>query len=655
LSWDAGNDLYVLDGFNQRLLVVPFTFSGGLPTEGTVMAFPQTLTSNLYTPSSLVVWPGGKNITITDLGNPAPSQPGYPAAAADVITLTPGNPTVSLTSSTGTGTATGSVAMANVGSAPIGYSQGNPDLFVYDGTATAPNASQTIQITNTNGGACTPLAVTLSIGEFCTFGVSYTPNNLTATQTLAVTPYTNALGGSTAPANLVTLNVTGTYTGAGILITPTTLNFGGEFSGNPDPQTITITNTGASALVFSSFTLTLNQEGEFSISANTCPVSPAGLAAGASCTVSIDASQFFSFAGTANGTLSIADNALNSPQTVTMTIDGSLGSGPTVPSSGTTCNGIYSGVFSGNVTVSAGQDCIFVNGGGVNGNVTENGGNLELIQSQVSNNVQINSGTFTIGPGTTIGNNLQIQGLPSGSGQNQVCGTTVKNDFQVQNNGTAVIIGDPPSCAGNTVRGNLQVQNNSGATTVDGNTVTNNLQDQNNTGPTQVFNNVVGNNLTCQGDSSITGGGNTANSIQGQCVFPVTPGSVTPNDHQIINNGVALSSSYVRNSNDVQPNARFGFGLMGAVGPGITPDSNGGSTSNEAQPTNNSETTDNPQSNTENEHGDVTTTGDTVMATSSVQTSDDAQSTDGTKPSNEATPSTPAMPGTDEKASDKQE
>jgi hypothetical protein len=67
------------------------------------------------------------------------------------------------------------------------------------------------------------------------------------------------------------------------------------------------------------------------------------------------------------------------------------------------------------------------------------------------------------------------------------------------------------------VGGNLTVQNNSASTIVNGNTVNGNLQVQDNTAPTQVFTNIVGANLQCQLNSSITGGGNTAQSKQGQC------------------------------------------------------------------------------------------------------------------------------------------
>ena len=187
------------------------------------------------------------------------------------------------------------------------------------------------------------------------------------------------------------------------------------------------------------------------------------------------------------------------------------------------CNGSYNGMSVTDLTVLDGQDCNFLNGS-VSGNVQQRGGKLKLAQSNVAGNVQvIGGGSFTIGPGLTIGGNLQIHNLPSGAGTNTVCGTTVGGNLQFHNNGTAVMIGstDRGSCAGNVIGGNLEVHNNSAATTVVANTVTGNLDDHNNAGPTQVFFDVVGKTLTCKQNASITGGGNTAKSTQGQCAaFP---------------------------------------------------------------------------------------------------------------------------------------
>ena len=189
-----------------------------------------------------------------------------------------------------------------------------------------------------------------------------------------------------------------------------------------------------------------------------------------------------------------------------------------VPTSGATCNGTYNGTFKGNITVSNGQDCSFV-GGGVTGNVTVTGGNLALSNATVGNNVQINGGgSFSIGPSVKIKGNLQIQNIPAGPGQNQVCGSTVSGDLQFQNNGTAVQIGSSsPTCPGNTIGGNLTIQGNTAATVIFGNSIGGNLQDQNNTAATQVSNNTVGNNLQCQSNTTISGGGNTAHQKQGQC------------------------------------------------------------------------------------------------------------------------------------------
>ncbi len=247
-----------------------------------------------------------------------------------------------------------------------------------------------------------------------------------------------------------------------------------------------------------------------------------------------------------------------------------------VPTSGTACNGAYSGTFQGNLTVVGAQACVFV-GGGTSGNITETGGNLVLNGATVGGSVSVSGGslvlsggtvggnvtvsgssTFSIGPSTTIKGNLQIQGIPSGSATNQVCATSISGNLQFQSNGTSVLIGSgTSSCAGNVVKGSLQVlsntaaitidgntvggtmqvqsnsavitmdtnkvsaamqvQSNSGATTVDGNSVGGTLQDQSNTGATQVFSNIITGALQCQSNTTITGGSNTAASKTGQC------------------------------------------------------------------------------------------------------------------------------------------
>jgi hypothetical protein len=192
---------------------------------------------------------------------------------------------------------------------------------------------------------------------------------------------------------------------------------------------------------------------------------------------------------------------------------------PVAPSSADTCNGTFTGLFAGNLTVTTGQDCVFSGGATVEGNIHVTGGTLELSAATVKGQVQVQGGgTVSILQSTHIEGNLQIQNLPAGSTQIQICGATVDGNLQYQNNGAVVTIGGDPACAGNTIGRNLQISGNSAPAQVIGNTVGGNLQVQNNTGPsTQVSENVVSKNLQCENNASITGGGNSAQKKQGQC------------------------------------------------------------------------------------------------------------------------------------------
>ena len=203
---------------------------------------------------------------------------------------------------------------------------------------------------------------------------------------------------------------------------------------------------------------------------------------------------------------------------------------------GNNCNGTFTGSYRGNLTVSNGQSCTFTNGGVtgnltqtggtlvlennsyVGGNLRESGGSLSISNSLVGSSLQVTGGgTFSVGPNVAIFGNLQIQGLPSGPGTNQVCETFVWGNLMFQNSGTGIQIGSAGGCVGNFVVGNLLVQNNSGPSVIDSNIVVGNLNDQTNTGATQVFTNTINNNLQCSGNTSITGGGNKAHHKLGQC------------------------------------------------------------------------------------------------------------------------------------------
>jgi hypothetical protein len=223
-------------------------------------------------------------------------------------------------------------------------------------------------------------------------------------------------------------------------------------------------------------------------------LSPQGLATG---TLTIQGTPSAADAGVHQVQIT-AQNGVGMIAQQTLTLDIVTITGP-APLSGSTCNGAYNGTFKGPVTVSAGQNCMFV-GGGITGNVTQNGGNLALTNATVTGNIAIQgSAAFSLGPRTTINGNLVVQNVASGSSMNQICGTHVDGNMQVSQNATPIQIGSalPDSCPGNFVGGNLAVDYNTAAAAV--------------------FNNGVTKNLECGSNTSITGGGNTARSKQGQC------------------------------------------------------------------------------------------------------------------------------------------
>jgi membrane-associated phospholipid phosphatase len=175
---------------------------------------------------------------------------------------------------------------------------------------------------------------------------------------------------------------------------------------------------------------------------------------------------------------------------------------PAPLASGQSCNGNYNGVFNGNVTVSAGQNCVFLGPCEIKGSVTVNGGSFDLA-CFVDGNVTISGSSAFSLDGATIGNDLHIQSLSAGQPLSTVCGTVIKGNLVVQNNGSPVEIGanNTTACPGNTVGNDLQAHNNTAALSIDDNNVGGNLQVNNNAAATDVSGNTVTHNLQCQGNT----------------------------------------------------------------------------------------------------------------------------------------------------------
>jgi hypothetical protein len=192
-----------------------------------------------------------------------------------------------------------------------------------------------------------------------------------------------------------------------------------------------------------------------------------------------------------------AQNGVGQSAQQTLRLDIIHITGP-APTSGNRCNGNYNGTFQGSITVSAGQNCTFV-GGGITGNVTVNGGNLALANAKVTGNVSIQGrSAFSIDQGSEITGTLGIRKDVSRSSTNQICGAKLDGNVVVSTNATPIQIGSSDvSCTGNSFGGNLVIDGNTAATTV--------------------YNNTVGKILSCAGNTSITGGGDSAHTRRGQC------------------------------------------------------------------------------------------------------------------------------------------
>jgi sugar lactone lactonase YvrE len=280
LAFDAANDLYVLDGFNQRVLVVPMNYPGGVPTADTadisLLGQGSSGLSTLVTPSNLVVWPGGQSITVSDIGFEPQSAGGNPT---QVLTLQSVNETVN--ASSGPVSVTG----VNVGNEPIEF---QPDTntnsasfsFTGCGSGTGGNGGATLAI----GAAptCSPTVAFIGTG---TKTATITLNGTLATDFSALGNKILATGEPNEPiANL----------------TAPTFSFSAT-------NTATLSNTGNVALSISNIQVTGDAT---QASGGTCStITP--LAPNSSCTINFTINGAFE-----TGTVTVTDNSGNNPASV---------------------------------------------------------------------------------------------------------------------------------------------------------------------------------------------------------------------------------------------------------------------------------------------------------------------------------------------------
>jgi len=154
----------------------------------------------------------------------------------------------------------------------------------------------------------------LAPGTSCQISVSYSPISTGVTQ--ASLTITDNAAGSPQIISLTGTAVAPPPPAPAVTLVPGTLNFPGTTTQGESsaPQPISITNSGNATLNFTAApVLSGVNTGDFSISSNTCA---ATLVANASCTVSVIFSP--QAAGVRTTSLMLADNAANSPQSVTI-------------------------------------------------------------------------------------------------------------------------------------------------------------------------------------------------------------------------------------------------------------------------------------------------------------------------------------------------
>ena len=227
---------------------------------------------------------------------PAPTAPASPSVTLAPTSLTFAAQTVGTTSPSQGVTLTNS---------------GNAALTITGITVTGTNPGDFAQ-TNT-------CPASLAAGANCTINVTFTPT-LAGARSAAISVADNAAG---SPQSAPLTGTGTTATGPAVTLAPTSLTFASQTVGTTSPsQSVTLTNSGSAALTITAISVTGTNLADFA-QTNTCAAS---LAAGANCAINVTFTP--AATGARSATVSIADNAAGSPQTVPLTGTGTTPVGP---------------------------------------------------------------------------------------------------------------------------------------------------------------------------------------------------------------------------------------------------------------------------------------------------------------------------------------
>ncbi len=196
-----------------------------------------------------------------------------------------------------------------------------PQAFVLTNNTGSPITFTSIVVKGVSPAANTDFAMSsdgcspsVAAAATCTVDVTFTPSMAAAeSATLVITAMVTNGGQSSTEVFDVNLTGTGSATAPGVEFDHTTVAFASQSLNTTSAAIpVKLTNTGLGPLTINS----IATSGDFA-QTNTCPVSPATLAAGGACTIAVTFTP--TAVGARTGTLTVTDNAVGSPQTIPLT------------------------------------------------------------------------------------------------------------------------------------------------------------------------------------------------------------------------------------------------------------------------------------------------------------------------------------------------
>ncbi|MFZ3216971.1 MAG: choice-of-anchor D domain-containing protein [Candidatus Acidiferrales bacterium] len=283
---------------------------------------------------------GTKTVTLTNAGNATltvtqatPAGSGFSMTGASLpMTITAGNSASfsAVFAPSATGAASGSIAVTSnapgspatitlTGTGIQGQLGASPSSVTFGSVAVGSTGSQTITLTNSGSASVTissasatgsglsisglSTPVTLGAGLTTTFSAQFAPTSTgAASGSISIA--------SNAPNSPLTIALSGTGTQPQISATPSSAAFGNVVAGTNNSQTITLTNGGSASLTISS--VTTSGTG-FSVTGITTPLTIAS-----SKTTTFNAVFAPTAGGSVTGSVTLANNAPNSPLVISL-------------------------------------------------------------------------------------------------------------------------------------------------------------------------------------------------------------------------------------------------------------------------------------------------------------------------------------------------